>query len=77
MPIPPPTRGKTIRRRKKAGHADRLEAGFAGKKVAPATPQSPSSAGPTDRGSSSIKVELALLRAFLGDEIDAILRHKD
>ena len=39
------------------------------------TPQSPYPA--PDRLPAFLKVELALWRAFLGDEIDAILRDKD
>ena len=45
--------------------------------AAPTTPRLLSSAGYADRLPSSTKAEVALWRAFLGDEIDAILRDKD
>jgi hypothetical protein len=73
----PPTRGKALRKRKEDNRADRIPAGFASTSAAPTPPQLLSSAGHADRLPSSTKAELALWRAFLGDEIDAILRDKD
>ena len=71
----PPAWRQPIRRRKKAKHANRVQPGLAAASGAPETAQSPY---PTrDRLPASLKAELALWRAFLGDEIDAILRDKD
>jgi hypothetical protein len=73
----PPTRGKTLRKLKKDNHADRVRDDIASTMAAPTTPRLLSSAGYADRLPSSTKAEVALWRAFLGDEIDAILRDKD
>jgi hypothetical protein len=75
---PPPAGGKTLRKRKTDNSADRLHAGFGTTSDAATRPQKQSSTCRVDQAPpSSIKAELALWRAFLGDEIDAILRDKD
>ena len=73
----PPIRGKTLRNRKNDNHADRTHAGFASTSAPPTALQLLSSAGHADRLSPPAKAELAIWRAFLGDEIDAILHDKD
>jgi hypothetical protein len=73
----PPTRGKAPRKRKDDNCADRIHAGFASTSAAQTPLQLVASAGHADRFPPSGKAELALWRAFLGDEIDAILRDKD
>jgi hypothetical protein len=71
----PPASRQPIRKRTKANQANRVQPGFAAASGAPKTPQSAYPA--RDRLPASLKAELALWRAFLGDEIDAILRDKD
>ena len=71
----PPAWRQPIRKRKKANHANRVQLGFTAASDAPETPPSPYPA--RDRLSASLKAELALWRAFLGEEIDAILLDKD
>jgi hypothetical protein len=72
----PPHRGKTLRRHKTDNRADRRHADFAATIVA-RTPQSLPPPWPADRSFSSAKAEHALWRAFLADEIDAILFDRD
>jgi hypothetical protein len=74
---PPAARGKTLPRRKPDNHADRVDASFASTSAAPTPPRMPSSACCADRAPPSIRAELALWRAFLADEIDAILLDED
>jgi hypothetical protein len=74
---PPPACRKTRRKRRKDNHADRRHTGFAATIVASTPPQSRSPVFHADRLPSTTKAELALWRAFLAEEIDAILRVKD
>jgi len=74
---PPPARGKTLRKRKQNRQTDRVDAGCARTGITPALPRLLSPACRADQLPPSAKAELALWRAFLADEIDAILLDKD
>jgi hypothetical protein len=73
----PPTRGKTLRKRKPDSHANRQQPGFGTTSAAQTPSRNGSSACGADGLALSIKAELALWRAFLREEIDALLFDRD